>query len=66
MEKLKNSIITYFKGVRMEWGKVVWPEKNQVVVYFIWVLVVCTFFTLLIFAFDKIYELIFGFVPKFH
>ena len=66
MENLKSSIITYFKGVRSEWGKVVWPEKNQVVVYFAWVLIICTFFTLLIFGLDKIFEFVLGFIPTSH
>ena len=32
IETTKKNIITYFKGVRTEWGKITWPEKNQVVV----------------------------------
>ena len=28
----KDAIATYFRGVRTEWGKITWPEKNQVVV----------------------------------
>ena len=31
-ENAKNSIITYFKGVKTEWGKITWPEKHQVIV----------------------------------
>ena len=32
IETTKKNIITYFKGVRTEWGKITWPEKNQVVI----------------------------------
>ena len=28
----KDDLITYFKGVKAEWGKVTWPEKNQIIV----------------------------------
>ncbi len=63
MDKIKNSIVEYFKGVRTEWGKVVWPEKSQIIANFIWVMVVCTFFTILIFSFDLIYDFIFGLIP---
>jgi preprotein translocase SecE subunit len=31
MNETLNSITTYFKGVRTEWGKISWPEKRQVV-----------------------------------
>ena len=27
----KQSLITYFKGVKAEWGKVSWPTKQQVI-----------------------------------
>ena len=60
---LKESLVTYFKGVRAEWGKVVWPEKPMVIANFVWVVVVCTFFTILIFSFDLIYDWIFKFIP---
>ena len=63
MENLKSKIVTYFQGVRAEWGKVVWPEKNQVIVNFIWVIVICAFFTVLIFMFDVIYNWLFSFIP---
>ena len=66
MEKFKQSMITYFTGVRAEWGKVVWPEKSQVIAYFFAVLVVCAAFTLLIFCLDLLFEFLFGFIPSAH
>lgn len=29
IETTKKNIITYFKGVRTEWGKITWPEKKS-------------------------------------
>jgi len=64
MEKIKQSIIEYFKGVRAEWGKVVWPSKQQVTVYFIWVLVICIVFVLLILLLDLGFDALFGIFTK--
>lgn len=59
----KNSIITYFRGVRTEWGKITWPEKHQVVVETFFVVAIVFIFTLFIFladkGFEKIFELLF-------
>ena len=66
MENIKNSIITYFKGVRAEWGKIVWPEKPQIIVDLIWVIVVSAIFTLLIFGLDKLFELLLKNVSQLH
>ena len=27
-----DGIKTYFKGVKLEWGKITWPERRQVFV----------------------------------
>ena len=50
-----TKIKTYFKGVKNEWSKVSWPTKQQVIADTIIVLVVVTFFTIVIFAMDKIF-----------
>ena len=61
-ENTKNAIITYFRGVRTEWGKITWPEKNQVVVETFFVVAIVIIFTVFIFSvdiiFDKILKLI--------
>ena len=51
----KDSAITYFKGVKAEWGKVSWPTKNQVIVETGIVLAVVAFFTVVVFLMDKIF-----------
>ena len=52
----KNAIATYFKGVKTEWGKITWPERQQVVVETIFVIAIVFVFTVFLFAADKIFE----------
>lgn len=50
----KQEMITYFKGVKAEWGKVSWPTKQQVIVETGIVLAVVIFFTLVVYFMDII------------
>ena len=52
----KNAIATYFKGVKIEWGKITWPEKQQVVVETFFVIAIVFVFTVFLFVADKIFE----------
>ena len=54
--KLLQMISTYLKGVKAEWGKITWPEKNQVVVETVFVLVIVISFTLFIYVIDLIFK----------
>ena len=51
----KDAVITYFKGVKSEWGKVTWPEKNQIVVETGIVVFVVTAFTIIVYLMDIIF-----------
>lgn len=62
-QTLKEKTTTYLKGVRTEWDKITWPDKKQVGVETIIVLVVVFFFTLLIFVYDVLFEFIFSLIP---
>ena len=53
---VKNAIVSYFKGVKSEWGKITWPEKHQVVVETFFVVAIVFVFTVFIFVVDKIFE----------
>ena len=55
-EQTKQSIITYFKGVKTEWGKITWPEKNQVVVETFFVIAIVFVFTAFIYVVDIIFN----------
>ncbi len=55
----KEAIITYFKGVKSEWGKITWPEKQQVIAETIYVIVIVFFFTMLVLLLDLAFKGIF-------
>ena len=55
-DKLKQEIISYFRGVKTEWGKITWPEKNQVVVETGFVVAIVFIFTVFIYVVDIIFN----------
>ncbi|MDO5307245.1 MAG: preprotein translocase subunit SecE [bacterium] len=57
-ENIKRNLITYFKGVRTEWGKITWPEKNQVVVETFLVVAIVFIFTVFIYFVDIIFNML--------
>ena len=50
--KKQNRFVEYFKGVRTELKKVVWPTKKETYRYTLVVLAVCAFFALLFWVLD--------------
>ena len=60
LEKTKQGIITYFRGVKTEWGKITWPEKNQVVVETFFVIAIVAIFTIFIYIVDVLFNAILG------
>lgn len=59
----KDSLISYFKGVRSEWYKVTWPDRQQILHETLIVIVVTTFFTLLIYIIDILLRFVIGLIP---
>ena len=59
-----QAIKTYFQGVRAEWGKINWPEKQQVVAETVFVVVIVAFFTLSVYLIDIIFKAILGLIPN--
>ena len=55
-DKIKQSVISYFRGVRTEWGKITWPEKNQVIVETCFVIAIVFIFTVFIYVVDIIFN----------
>ena len=55
-------MITYFKGVKAEWGKVSWPTKRQVIVETGIVIVVVTFFTICVYLMDYVFIKLLGLI----
>ena len=64
-QNFKEKMTTYFRGVKAEWSKVSWPTRKQVGVETVIVLIVVTFFTVVVFLMDKIFEGLLGAVQKF-
>ena len=48
----KTSIREYFRGIRTEVKKVVWPTKKELSAYTVVVILTCTFFALAFWAID--------------
>lgn len=63
MNTAANSIMTYLKGVRAEWGKITWPERAQVFGETLFVIVIVTVFTIAVYAMDKLFQWVLGFIP---
>lgn len=58
----KEAVINYFKGVKSEWGKVTWPEKNQIIGETIIVVIVVSFFTVTVYLLDIIFKYLLGLI----
>lgn len=56
MNTAVEAIKTYFKGVRAEWGKITWPEKQQVFAETLFVVVIIVVFTLAVYLMDVIFK----------
>jgi len=57
-----NGIVTYFKGVKAEWGKITWPERRQVVAETIFVIVIVFVFTVSVYIMDILFKGLFGLI----
>lgn len=55
-----KKIIKFFKGVKKEFGRVVWPSKKNMVKYSIATICFIIFFALFFYLFDTIVALIMG------
>ncbi len=62
LESMVNSIQTYFRGVRTEWGKINWPEKRQVITETVFVIIIVFVFTIAVYLMDIIFKSIFGLI----
>lgn len=55
----KDALLAYFKSVKLEWGKITWPGKQQVVVETIYVVIITAIFTIGVLAVDTIFNALF-------
>ena len=63
MNNTVNAIKTYFKGVRSEWGKITWPERQQVFAETLFVVVIIFVFTVSVYFMDVIFKWALSFIP---
>jgi len=57
-----ESIKSYFKGVKAEWGKVSWPERKQVAAETMSVIFIVFVFTVAIYIMDLLFKFVLGFI----
>ncbi len=62
MNETINAIQTYLKGVRAEWGKIIWPERRQVIAETIFVIAIVFVFTVSVYLMDLIFKGLFGLI----
>lgn len=58
-----NSIVAYLKSVKLEWAKITWPERKQVVAETIAVVAIVFLFTVAVYLIDIIFKAILGLIP---
>lgn len=63
MNNAVNTIKTYLKGVRAEWGKISWPERRQVFAETLFVVVIVVVFTVSVYLMDVIFKWALSFIP---
>lgn len=56
MNTALESIKTYFKGVRAEWGKITWPERRQVFAETLFVVAIVFVFTVAVYLMDIVFK----------
>ncbi len=61
-QNFKEAVITYFKGVKAEWGKVSWPVRQQVIAETGIVLAVVAFFTIVVYLMDITFKFLLGLI----
>jgi preprotein translocase subunit SecE len=57
-----EAIKTYFKGIRVEWGKITWPERRQVIAETVFVVAIVFVFTVAVYLIDIIFKGIFSLI----
>ncbi len=51
-----EKFVTYFKGVKAEWGKITWPDRKQVISQTVVVLVIVVAFTVYTYGLDVLFR----------
>lgn len=62
MNNTMEAIKTYFKGIRTEWGKISWPERQQVIFETLSVVAIVFTFTVAIYLMDLLFKGLLSFI----
>ena len=63
MNETVNNIKAYLKSVRLEWAKITWPERKQVIAETFAVIAIIFLFTVAVYLIDIIFKAILGVIP---
>ena len=63
MNDTVNQIQAYLKSVKLEWAKITWPERKQVVAETVAVVAIIFLFTVAVYLIDIIFKAILGLIP---
>ena len=63
MNNLVNEIKTYLRSVRLEWSKITWPERKQVIAETFAVVAIIFLFTVAVYLIDIIFKTLLGVIP---
>ncbi len=63
MNDTVNQIKTYLKSVKLEWAKITWPERKQVIAETLAVVAIIFLFTVAVYLIDIIFKAVLGLIP---
>ena len=55
-ESISEKLTSFLSGVRLEWGKITWPTRQQVVTETIYVIAIVFVFTAMILIMDSVLQ----------
>ena len=64
MNNTLNGIIAYLKSVKLEWAKITWPERKQVIAETLAVIVIIFLFTVSVYLIDIIFTAVLGLIQQ--
>lgn len=64
MNDTVNQIQEYLKSVKLEWGKITWPERKQVIAETFAVIAIIFLFTVAVYLIDIIFKALLGLIPS--
>ena len=64
MNDTVNQIQEYLKSVKLEWAKITWPERKQVIAETFAVIAIIFLFTVAVYLIDIIFKALLGLIPS--